>query len=68
MALVKTTLSTQIKTLLDVLATDTGDANTARQKFADDLSTAIDSYIKSMSISVSTTGSATAQTGLGTVS
>ena len=79
MALNKAALATQLKTIFDGVspeATGITDPEVLRQKMADDMADAIDAYVKTgtvaAGITVSTTGTAAAQTGsttsIGTIS
>ena len=64
MPLVKTTLETQILSILTNLSTNE-DPVQARQDFAAQLATAVDAYVKTGTVNstVTTTGTAAAQTG-----
>lgn len=68
MALDKTGLKTAIKNLLNDLSTRESDPATAREDFATAISNAIDTFVKSgtVDVTVSTTGTSSAQTGTGT--
>ncbi len=68
MALVKQTLETQIKALLQDMASRTDNQEQAMSDLAAQLATIIDSYVKTatVTVTVATTGSATAQAGSGT--
>ena len=72
MALVKQTLKTEIKSILNSLKTETDQAQ-AIDEFADRLATAIDNYIKTATVNTTVTGSsasggAVTGTGTGTLS
>ena len=72
MALVKQTLKTDIKSILNSLKTKTDQAQ-AIDEFADRLATAIDNYIKTATVNTTVTGSsasggAVTGTGTGTLS
>jgi TFIIF-interacting CTD phosphatase-like protein len=72
MALVISNLKSAIKAAFDAQATKKENPESARQDLSDKLAVAIDNYIKSATVTVaknipvSTTGSATAQTGFTT--
>ena len=72
MALVKQTLKAEILAILNTLKDETDQAN-AIDQFADRLSTAIDNYIKTATVTTTVTGAsqsggAVAGTGTGTLS
>jgi len=72
MALVKQTLKAEILAILNTLKDETDQAN-AIDQFADRLSTAIDNYIKSATVTTTVTGAsqsggAVTGTGTGTLS
>ena len=72
MALVKQTLKTEIKSILNSLKTET-DQKQAIDEFADRLATAIDNYIKTATVNTTVTGSSATggpvtATGTGTLS
>ncbi len=72
MALVKSKLKAQIKSLLNELKTEE-DQDASIEKFADRLSACIDEYIKSATVNTSVVGSsvsggAVTGTGTGTIS
>ena len=72
MALVKQTLKTEIKSILNSLKTETDQAQ-AIDEFADRLATAIDNYIKTATVNTTVTGSSATGgpvtgTGIGTLS
>lgn len=52
MALNKPTFIASIKTLLDTTFADTGNSQTARDNFANELADRIDAYIKSATITI----------------
>lgn len=66
--LAKTTLEAGILALTTALSTNTIDPVQARQDFARQLAALIDAYVRSGTVTVATTGTATAQTGTGTIS
>lgn len=69
MALNKTALAAGIKSLQDGLyAGTTRTPEEARQYYADQLATLIDTYVKTALVTVTTTGTAAAHTGTGTLS
>lgn len=65
MPLVKSTLEAGILVLLTDLSTNDSDPAQARQDYASQLATLIDSYVKTATVNsiVTTTGTAAAQTG-----
>ncbi len=72
MALVKQTLKTEIKNILNSLKTKTDQAQ-AIDEFADRLATAIDNYIKTATVNTTVTGTSASGgpvtgTGTGTLS
>jgi hypothetical protein len=62
-------LKQDIKDLTEELFNNTGNLNPAqsREKYADDLSAAIERYVKTGLVTVATTGTAAAQTGTGNI-
>lgn len=68
MPLVKQTLETSIKLIIDELITQTDNPDAARTKFAQRLATCIDAYIKTatVTVTVTTAGTAASQAGTGT--
>jgi hypothetical protein len=65
--LVKSTLEAGILALSMQLSTNT-DPEQARKEFARQLATLIDTYIRTATVAVTTVGTATTQTGTGTIS
>jgi len=68
MALDKDGLKIAILAIFENMATRVDDPEQARIDFATQLSGAIDVYVKTGLVTVATTGTATAQTGTGTIS
>lgn len=68
MALNKAALKQAIKGLLEDLSTKVDNPEQSREDFAERLSTAIDTFVKTgtVNVTVATTGTAAAQTGTGT--
>lgn len=67
MALDKTGLKTAILAIFNDMAARVDHPETAREDFATALSNAIDAYVKTGTVTIVTTGSATTQTGTGPV-
>jgi phage baseplate assembly protein W len=67
MPLVKPTLEAGILSLLTDLSARTEDPEQARKDYASQLATLIDTYVKSATVTVTTAGTAAAQSGFGVI-
>jgi hypothetical protein len=67
MALVKTTLEAAIKTAFQTQSTKTDNPDGALSNLASQLATAIDSYLRSATVTTLVTGSCATPSGAGTI-